>query len=93
MEQITTVNGSGQAKPRLALGKDDLAKIAYVSVEGIEFIEMNDGNRLGYHVYLFLTGEVPTLADAIREAQARTPVHPNDLEKLIRERLIAAGVS
>lgn len=93
MEQIKTINSQSGAAARLPLNNDDLARIAYVSVEGIEFLEMNDGNRLGYHIYLFLTGQLPSIADAIYEAKARTSVHPNDLERLIRERLIAAGAS
>lgn len=93
MEQITTVGDDSQQAPRLALGKDDLAKIAYVAVEDLEFLEMNDGNRLGYHVYLYLTGALPTLADAIYEAKSRTPIHPGDLERIIAQRLIAAGVA
>ncbi len=93
MEQITTVGGESPQTPRLPFSKDDLAKIAYVSVEDLEFLEMNDGNRLGYHVYLYLTGALPTLAEAIYEAKSRSPIHPGDLERIIAERLIAAGVA
>jgi hypothetical protein len=92
MEHITTV-GADSPSARLPLEKNDLAKIAYVAVEDLEFLEMNDGTRLGYHVFLYLTGELPTLADAIYEAKARTPIHPGDLERIIAQRLIAAGVS
>lgn len=79
--------------PRIAgKTKDELAQIAYGSVEGIEFLEMNDGNRLGYHIYLFLAGEIPSVATAIYEAKARTPVHPTELERILLQRLNAVGV-
>lgn len=93
MEDITTVSDHTRSAPRLNLSKDDLARIAYVAVEDLEFVEMNDGNRLGYHIYLFLSGELPSLATAIYEAKARTPIHPHDLERIIAGRLIAAGVA
>jgi hypothetical protein len=93
MEQTTTVSEETPGAPRLPLGKEDLAKIAHVAVEDLEFLEMNDGNRLAYHVYLYLSGQLPTLADAIYEAKARTPIHPGDLERIIAQRLIAAGVA
>lgn len=92
MEQITTISEQGKPVPRLHLGKDDLARIAYTAVEDMAFLEMNDGNRLGYHIYLFLTGEIPSIADAIYEAKARIQVHPKELERILSERLAAAGV-
>jgi hypothetical protein len=72
--------------------KDELARIAYSAVEGIEFLEMNDGNRLGFHLYLYLNGEAPSIAEAIYESKSRTPLHPAELEKILNERLSAAGV-
>jgi hypothetical protein len=86
-----TMNGS--PRPRVAgKTKDELAAMAYGAVEGIEFLEMNDGHRLGYHVYRYLGGELPSLAEAIYEAKARTAVPHVELEQMIRERLVAAGV-
>jgi hypothetical protein len=80
--------------PRLAgRTKDELAGVAYGMVEGIEFLEMNDGNRLAYHLYLFLTGEIPSVATVIYEAKSRTPLHPAELERILLERLKAAGVN
>jgi hypothetical protein len=72
--------------------KDELAATAYRALEGIEFIEMNDGHRLGFHLYRYLSGELPSLAEAIYEAKARTAIPPDELERVIRERLAAAGV-
>ena len=50
---------------------NELAKLAYASVREIATVENNDRNRLGYHVWLFLRGEIPTLAGAIEQARSR----------------------
>lgn len=79
-------------RPRVeGRSKDELAAIAYDALAGIEFIEMNDGHRLGFHVYRYLQGELASLADAIYEAKARTATGPLVLERIIAERLAAAG--
>ena len=81
------------ATPRIAGSNDELAAVAYRSVEGIEFLEMNDGHRLGFHVYRYLRGELPSLAVAIYESKSRTSIAPDELERTIADRLAAAGVS
>ena len=87
-----TLNGT--ARPRIGgKSKDELAAIAYGAMEGIEFLEMNDGHRLGMHVYRYIHGELPSLAVAIYESKSRTALSDTELEKIIRERLSAAGVS
>jgi hypothetical protein len=79
--------------PRLSgKSKDELARIAYDAVKGIEFLEMNDGNRLGYHIYLYLSGELPSVAEAIYESKSRVALHPKELERILNERLAAVGV-
>jgi hypothetical protein len=94
MDPIRTIGDRMQITPRLAgRSKDELARIAYEAVEGIEFLEMNDGNRLGYHLYLYLTGEIPSVETVIYEAKARTRVHPVELERLLVERLKQVGVN
>ena len=50
---------------------NELAKVAYASVREIATVEVNDRNRLGYHVWLYLRGEVPTLRGAIEQARSR----------------------
>jgi len=92
MERITTIGEHGRPVPRLPLNRNDLARIAYAAVEDMAFLEMNDGNRLGYHIYLYLNGEIPSIADAIYEAKARIQIHPKELERILSERLAAAGV-
>lgn len=48
-----------------------LAEKAYASVRAVPTVEPNDRNRLGYHVWLFLRGELPTLDEAVNVARAR----------------------
>ncbi|HEY3876214.1 MAG TPA: hypothetical protein VGM92_12115 [Candidatus Kapabacteria bacterium] len=49
----------------------ELARIAYQAVAAVPTIEENDRNRLGYHVWLYLRGELATLEEAIHMARAR----------------------
>ncbi|MEP7235094.1 MAG: hypothetical protein ABI778_07340 [Ignavibacteriota bacterium] len=49
----------------------ELAEKAYASVRSVPTVEPNDRNRLGYHVWLFLRGELPTLDEAVRVARSR----------------------
>jgi hypothetical protein len=72
--------------------KEELARIAYSAVEGIEFLEMNDGNRLGFHLSGYLSGDIPSVAEAIYESKSRSPLSAAELERVISERLAAAGV-
>jgi hypothetical protein len=82
------------ARPRVeGKTKEELAAMAYDALAGLEFIEMNDGHRLGFHVYRYLRGELPSLADAIYEAKARTEIPAVELERVIGERLAAVGVA
>lgn len=56
-----------------------LAKLAYGSVREIATVEMNDRNRLGYHVWLFLRGEIPLLRSAIEQSRSRYLPRDRDL--------------
>jgi hypothetical protein len=49
----------------------ELARIAYASVAEVPTLEENDRNRLGYHVWLYLRGEVNSLEEAVHLARAR----------------------
>jgi hypothetical protein len=55
----------------------ELAHEAYAAVAGVPTLEPNDRNRLGYHVWLYLRGELPTLEEAVK--MARTRYVPRDL--------------
>ena len=50
---------------------NELARIAYAAVAGVPTVEENDRNRLGYHVWLYLRGEVDSLREAIHLARSR----------------------
>ncbi len=68
----------------------ELAELAYSAVANVPTVEPNDRNRLGYHVWLFLRGEVPTLIDAIEQAKVRyqpRTLPREEVELHIQERL------
>lgn len=72
--------------------KDEIAGIAYAAVEDLEWLEPNDGNRLGYHIYLYLNGNIGSIEEALLESQSRTSLAYQELIVLIRERLRVAGI-
>lgn len=49
----------------------ELAQRAYKAVAEVPTVEENDRNRLGYHVWLYLRGELSTLEEAIHIARSR----------------------
>ncbi len=49
----------------------ELARLAYAAVADVPTVEDNDRNRLGYHVWLYLRGEVATLEEAIHLSRSR----------------------
>jgi hypothetical protein len=58
----------------LHISKEDdteLARKAYAAVAEVPTIEENDRNRLGYHVWLYLRGEVGTIEEAVHLARSR----------------------
>lgn len=70
---------------------DSLEKIAYSSVEGIPAEEPNDLNRLGYHVWLYLTGKIESLEVAVKMARSRLNIPEDEAIKIIKERLKERG--
>jgi hypothetical protein len=75
-------------------GKTDaeVAAIAYAAVADVPTLEMNDRNRLGFHIYLYLTGEIDTVAEAVSEARSRLSLPPADAVARILASLRAASV-
>lgn len=71
---------------------DSLEKIAYSSVEGIPAEEPNDLNRLGYHIWLYLTGKVDSVDMAVKMARARLNISEEEAIKIIKERLKERGI-
>lgn len=53
---------------------DTLENIAYASVAGIPTVEPNDRQRLGYHVWRWLSSKEGTLEQAVDESRARMTV-------------------
>ena len=72
---------------------DTLEKIAYTSVATIVTVEPNDRNRLGYHVWRWLTEKQGTLQQAVAESGARLTVSHADAANVIAESLKKLGVS
>lgn len=50
---------------------DSSEKVAYKIAERIKTREFNDNNRLGYHIYRYITGTIPTLDEAVRVSGVR----------------------
>ncbi len=50
---------------------NELAEKAYASVRAVPTVEPNDRNRLGYHVWMFLRGELPSLEEAVEVSRSR----------------------
>jgi len=68
-------------------------KIAYESVAGVPTVEPNDGSRLGYHVWRWITSREGSLEDAVRESGARLNVTIDEAVRLISEQLTSRGVT
>ena len=70
----------------------EIATMAYASVAEIPTQEMNDRNRLGFHIYLYLTGNIDSVLEAVREARSRLLVTTNAAADTILAALRAQGV-
>jgi hypothetical protein len=68
-------------------------KIAYLSVSGIPTEEPNDQNRLGYHVWRWLSAREGTLEQLIVESGARIKISKADAAKLIAESLAKQNIT
>ncbi len=67
-------------------------KIAYSVVEGIPAEEPNDLNRLGYHIWLYLTGKVESLETAVKMARSRLKITDEEAIEIIKQRLKEKGI-
>lgn len=72
---------------------ESIEKKAYASVSTIQAEEPNDLNRLGYHVWRWITTKQGTLEQAIAESGARIHIPRQDAAKIIRESLAKQGVT
>ena len=69
----------------------EMAQAAYAAVASVPTLEPNDRNRLGYHVWLYLRGELATLEEAVRMARARYVPRELPIEDVVQ--LIDVGLS
>lgn len=70
----------------------EIASLAYASVADIPTQEVNDRNRLGFHIYLYLTGNIDSVLEAVRESRTRLHIPTVDAADKIRAALLAQGV-
>ena len=70
---------------------DSLEKAAYFSVSTIPTQEPNDRNRLGYHIWRWLSSKQGTLDQAIAESGARITISLKDASKIIADALSKQG--
>jgi hypothetical protein len=71
---------------------DSLEKIAYASVSSVPTVEPNDRNRLGYHIWRWLTRKQGTLEQAIHESGSRMKIAPAEALKIISQELEKQGI-
>ena len=50
---------------------DSIESIAYKIAGQFSTREFNDNNRLGYHIYRYLMGTIPTIDEAVRVSGVR----------------------
>ena len=70
-----------------------LENIAYASVSAIPVEQPNDRNRLGYHVWRWLTLNQGTLEQAVAESGSRLQISKEEAVKIVAESLKKQGVS
>lgn len=66
---------------------DSLERRAYRAVEDVPVVETNDANRLGYHVFLFLKGELGSIEEAVHVAQPRMLIDKDEAVRRITHAL------
>ncbi|MFZ1731140.1 MAG: hypothetical protein WBQ23_14365 [Bacteroidota bacterium] len=66
---------------------------AYDAVKLVPVFEENDRNRLGYHVFLYLKGEFPSLDEALHVAQPRLHCTKAEAVQMISKALAAVPES
>lgn len=71
---------------------DSLERIAYTSVASIPTEEPNDRNRLGYHIWRWLTNRQGTLESAVAESGSRLHISREEATRIISEELKKRGI-
>lgn len=70
---------------------DSLENVAYKAVEQIATTEPNDRNRLGYHLWRWLSNRQGTLEQVILESGARIVMTPEAAANIIHDALEKSG--
>lgn len=67
-------------------------KIAYESVGNIPVREMNDRNRLGFHIWRWIKNRRGSIEEAVKESGARLEIPTDQAAKIVREALEQRGI-
>ncbi len=67
--------------------EDSIERSAYDAVKNVPVLEENDRNRLGYHVFMFLKGQYPSIDEAMHIAQPRLHCSKTEAVRMISEAL------
>ena len=70
-----------------------IEKLAYSVVSDIATRELNDRNRLGYHVWTWLSERRGTLEQAVKNSGSRTEQPLEEVYKIIAKRLEEKGIT
>ena len=71
---------------------DSLEKLAYHIAVEIPVQELNDGNRLGYCLWGWLSERRGTLLQTIHAAGARTKLSNEEVLAIVQKRLVEQGI-
>jgi len=61
----------------------ELAEKAYAAVRSVPTVEPNDRTRLGYHVWMYLRGELTSLDEAVRVSRSRFSPKTLPIEEVV----------
>ncbi len=75
-----------------AFPEDSIEHKAYASVAELPAVEPNDLNRLGYHVWLYLSKEYPNLREAVKVAQSHLLIPEDEAYARIVAKLHEFGI-
>lgn len=70
--------------------EDSLESRAYAAVSEVPVVEDNDRNRLGYHIYLYMKGELASIEEALHIAQPRMLCSKDEAINIITSSITAA---
>ena len=70
-----------------------LEKIAYNSIKSIPTREPNDRNRLGYHLWQWLSERQGTLEQAVKNSGSRILISEQEAMTIIKQELQKSGIT